>query len=201
MGYSNYREIEEVVKKFGLDTELGRLFRDTATIEPSAWLRETLSLFDFWPVNSEKAQAERLISPILLDAVRPFRTEISFFSGAALEAQAEADLAGATDFCLTLNPLKPYLDAPIISLISTKKVAAGEDKSYGLAQCAAQMLGAKFYNEARNKPLSSIYGCVTNGYSWQFMKLENDVYYIDNKIFTDLSEVLGVWRHIIKLYL
>ena len=42
---------------------------------------------------------------------------------------------------------------------------------------------------------------MTDGIEWQFMKLENDVYYIDNKIFTDLSEILGVWHHIIKLYL
>ena len=33
------------------------------------------------------------------------------------------------------------------------------------------------------------------------MKLENDVYYVDNKVFTDLREILGAWHHIIKLYL
>ncbi len=72
---------------------------------------------------------------------------------------------------------------------------------WGIAQCAAQMLGAKLYNEMEGKNIPFIYGCATDGIEWQFMKLENDIYYVDNKIFTDLREILGVWHYIINLYL
>ncbi len=85
--------------------------------------------------------------------------------------------------------------------MSGKKIAEYEDKSYGIAQCAAQLYGAKLFNESEKKTISTLYGCATDGIKWQFMKLENDVYYVDNKVFTDLREILGVWHHIIKLYL
>ena len=86
-------------------------------------------------------------------------------------------------------------------LICGRKIAQDEDKSYGIAQCAAQMYGAKLYNEMEGKDIPFIYGCATDGIEWQFMKLENNVYQLDNKIYTDLREVLGVWHYVIKLFL
>jgi hypothetical protein len=52
-----------------------------------------------------------------------------------------------------------------------------------------------------NRDVPFIYGCATDGIEWQFLKLENDVYDVDNKVFTTLSEILGVWHRIIELYL
>jgi hypothetical protein len=106
-------------------------------------------------------------------------------------------LSGECDFFFSLQPPKPVLDAPIISLAEAKN----EDMNWGQAQCAAQMLGAKLYNEAKHRNIPFIYGCATDGIEWQFMRLEDNIYYIDSKIFTELAEVLGVWHYIIKLYL
>ena len=106
MGYSNYRKIESVVEKFNLDVKCGRFINDIEPVKPGVWLRETLSLADFLPMTSEKAQAERIISPILLEAVRPFGTEISFFSGEDLTIKPANDLAGECDFCLARHPHK-----------------------------------------------------------------------------------------------
>ncbi len=197
MGYSNYRKIKTVIKKFNLDIKWGRFIDEVEPAEPSAWLKETLSLTDFLPLTNEKAKAERIISPILIEAVKPFREQISFFSGESLNIRPEDDLAGECDFFFALHPPKPYIDAPIISLAEAKD----EDMDWGIAQCAAQMLGAKLYNEMEGKNIPFIYGCATDGIEWQFMKLENDIYYVDNKIFTDLREILGVWHYIINLYL
>ncbi len=46
-----------------------------------------------------------------------------------------------------------------------------------------------------------LYGCATDGIEWRFMRFENNIFYVDTKIYTDLTEILGVWHHIIKLYL
>lgn len=73
--------------------------------------------------------------------------------------------------------------------------------NWGIAQCAAQMLGAKYFNEEKNKDIPFIFGCVTTGTDWQFLKFENDIYYVDTKIYTDLKEILGVWHHVINLFL
>ena len=198
MGYSNYKQIKSVVKKFNLDMRLLNLFNDEIeNIEPSSWLLETLQIAKGTPITNEKSKSERIVSPILLEVSRQYIDRISFFSGEALNVKPEDDLSGECDFFFALHPPKLYIDAPIISLAEAKD----EDMEWGIAQCAAQMLGAKFYNEAEGKDIPFIYGCATDGIEWQFMKLENDVYYVDNKVFTDLKEILGVWNYIIKLYL
>lgn len=197
MGYSNYRKIKTVIKKFNLGIEWGRFLDGIEPVEPGEWLKETLSLIDFLPLTNEKSKAERMISPILIEAVKPFKEQVSFFSGEDLNIRPEDDLSGECDFFFALHPPKPYIDAPIISLAEAKD----EDMDWGVAQCAAQMYGAKLYNEMEGKNIPFIYGCATDGIEWQFMKLENDVYHVDNKVFTDLKEILGVWHHIIKLYL
>jgi hypothetical protein len=197
MGYSNYRKIKSVIKKFNLDMMSVNLFTNVPAVEPSDWLKETLRRTETVLLTSEKAKSERVISPILTEVFENYRNRISFFSGEALNVKPEDDLAGECDFFFSLHPPKLYIDAPIISLAESKN----EDMQWGIAQCAAQMLGAKIYNETEGKKIQFIYGCATDGIEWQFMKLENDIYYVDNKVFTDLKEILGVWNHIIKLYL
>jgi hypothetical protein len=104
---------------------------------------------------------------------------------------------GECDFFFALHPPKPFMDAPMISLAESKD----EDMEWGVAQCAAQMYGAWRYNELEGKPLPMIYGCATDGLEWQFLKLEKGLYSIDRKPITNLSQVLGIWRYIIGLYL
>jgi hypothetical protein len=78
--------------------------------------------------------------------------------------------------------------------------AKDENMDYGIAQCAAQLYGAKLFNEAEEKNIPFLYGCATDGVEWIFMKFENNTFFIDNKIYTDIKEILGVWHHIIQLY-
>ena len=197
MGYSNYRKIKTVVKKFNLEVSWVSLFDQIESVEPSAWLAETLQISRLLPLTNEKTKSERVVSPILMEVSRNYLDKISFFSGEDLNIRPEDDLSGECDFFFALHPPKPFIDAPIISLAEAKD----EDMDWGIAQSAAQMYGAKLYNEMEGKKIPFIYGCATDGIEWQFMKLENDVYYVDNKVFTDLREILGVWHHIIKLYL
>ena len=197
MGYSNYRKIKTVVKKFNLEVSWVSLFDQIESVEPSAWLAETLQISRLLPLTNEKTKSERVVSPILMEVSRNYLDKISFFSGEDLNIRPEDDLSGECDFFFALHPPKPFIDAPIISLAEAKD----EDMDWGIAQSAAQMYGAKLYNEMEGKNIPFIYGCATDGIEWQFMKLENDVYYVDNKVFTDLREILGVWHHIIKLYL
>lgn len=197
MGYSNYRKIKTVVKKFNLEVSWTSLFDKINPVEPSAWLAETLEISKLLPLTNEKTKSERVVSPILMEVSRNYVDKVSFFSGEDLNIRPEDDLSGECDFFFALHPPKPFIDAPIISLAEAKD----EDMDWGIAQSAAQMYGAKLYNEMEGKDIPFIYGCATDGIEWQFMKLENDIYYVDNKVFTDLKEILGVWHHIIKLYL
>jgi len=196
MGYSNYKKIKTVAKKFNLTTQRERLFGNVIPIEPSAWLVEALQYMDFLPLTNEKSKSERIISPILIQIAKAYQDKVSFFSGEDLNVKPEDDLAGECDFFFALHPKKVYLETPIISLAEAKD----ENMEWGMAQCAAQLYGAKLFNEMEGHDIPILYGCATDGIEWQFIRFENNTFYIDNKIYTDLREILGMWHTIIQLY-
>ena len=197
MEYSNFMTIKTVSKKFNLDVTMSRLFDNVQIVEPSNWLLESLEMAEMMPLTNEKTKSERIVSPILLEIVKSYADKITLFSGENIDIRPEDDLSGACDFFFALHPPKPFIDVPIISLTEAKD----EDMEYGVGQCAAQMYGAKLYNDAEGKDIPVIYGCATDGVEWQFLKLENSCFNVDKKIYTNLQEILGVWHTILKFYL
>jgi hypothetical protein len=197
MGYSNYKNIKMVSKKFNIDVRLVNLFTTYDRVMPSDWLAKSLEMASTMPLSNEKTKSERIVSPILLEVVQSYKDTITLFSGEIIDVDSTQDLSGACDFFFGLHPPKPFIDTPIISLTEAKD----EDMEYGIGQCAAQLYGAKLFNEADNKNIPVLYGCATDGVEWQFLRFENNTFYIDSKIYTDLQEILGVWHHIIKFYI
>ncbi len=197
MGYSKFKKLKEVTKTFGLNAEKVDLFQAIKPIKSSNWLKMTLSKAKLVPLNNEKTKLERIVSPILVEVAEAYVDSITLFSGEELPIDSDRDLSGECDFFFVLAPRKPYIECPIISLVEAKN----EDMDYGIAQCAAQLYGAKLFNESEGKNFPILYGCATDSVQWQFLRFENNVFYIDNKIYTNLPEILGVWHHIIKSYL
>ncbi len=197
MGYSNFKKIQQVTKRFSLDVEYDVLFPSIIPHQPTAWLSESLRRAKLSPPTNEKSKAERIVSPILMEVLETYAGKISFFSGENIDIDATNDLSGACDFFFALHPPKPYIDAPIISLAESKD----EDMEWGVAQCAAQMYGAYLFNQKEGKNIPILYGCATDGVEWKFMRFENNVFYIDNRVYIDLREILGVFHHIINTYL
>jgi hypothetical protein len=72
----------------------------------------------------------------------------------------------------------------------------------GIPQCAAQLVGAKKYNEKRGKVSDVVYGCVTTGYDWIFMRLIHNIIEIDTKKYYlgNLPELLGVFQTIVNKF-
>ncbi|MEM9849500.1 MAG: hypothetical protein AAF847_16555 [Bacteroidota bacterium] len=197
MGYSNFKKIRTVIKRFDLDMQLVSLFDNPALVEPSAWLEETMRKAYNTPLINEKSKAERIVSPILMEVADQYSDQISFFSGEALNIDSDQDLSGACDFFFSLHPPKLYMDAPIISLAESKD----EDMEWGIAQCAAQMYAASVFNQKEGKNIAVIYGCATDGIEWQFLKYENRFFYVDKRPRTNLKEILGIWHSIMNIYL
>jgi hypothetical protein len=177
MGYSHYKKIEQVTKKFGLSAKRNDLFDNIMPIEPSVWLVETLKKAKLVPLRNEKVKSERIVSPILMDIAQHFEDSITLFSGEELLINMEQDLSGECDFFFTKIPQSAYLEAPIISLTEAKD----EDMDYGIAQCAAQLYAAKLFNEMEGKDFPILYGCATDGVEWKFMRFVDNVFYIDNQ--------------------
>ncbi len=195
MGYSKFKKLKEVTKKFGLAAKRQNLFQSIVSKQPSSWLLDTLEFAKLVPLRNEKVKSERIVSPILIEVAKVFEENVTLFSGEDLSIDADKDLSGECDFFFTLIPQSIYLESPIISISAQKFM------SESIAQCAAQLYGAKLFNEMEGKNFPVLYGCATNGNDWQFIRFENNTFYIDNKIYTDLQEILGVWHHIIQLYI
>lgn len=69
-------------------------------------------------------------------------------------------------------------------------------------QCGAEMYAARLFNEQKNEPYRIIYGAVTDGYEWVFLKLEENTLFIDKERYylRNLSELLGVLKTIMDFY-
>jgi hypothetical protein len=66
----------------------------------------------------------------------------------------------------------------------------------GWGKCVAQMVAAQIFNTNKGKPLSIIYGGVTNGKLWQFLKLEGKDVTIDRHEYyvTPVERILGILK-------
>jgi hypothetical protein len=62
------------------------------------------------------------------------------------------------------------------------------------------MVAAQLYNQGREQVIPVIYGCVTSGRLWQFLKLEGNVITIDptNYSLMPLQKILGILKWILS---
>lgn len=194
MTYSKFT-LEDVEQTFHLQETTEKLFLDIPKLQPTQWLLDTLHKAKLMPAKSEKSRSELLIMPILLTIAEKNEHIITIFSGENLEGDIDKGLNGECDFILSKSPKSFSLKAPIFGLVEAKQNII--ENSMG--QCVAQMLGAKLFNDRKDNVIPVIFGCVSNGDVWQFMKLEqfritidNQKYYLDN-----LEELLGVMQLII----
>lgn len=58
------------------------------------------------------------------------------------------------------------------------------------------MLGAMLFNQQEGRPISTIFGCVTTGEAWQFLKLEDGIISVDSeRYYIDaVGTLLHVWQ-------
>ncbi|MEM9543705.1 MAG: hypothetical protein AAGA60_29975 [Cyanobacteria bacterium P01_E01_bin.42] len=195
MPYSKFT-LAKAVENFQLDLVEGdRFFPEIAPVNPSALLEETLRETIPWAiaVGSEKARSEGIINPVLLEVKRQLKGQISVFSGEEFSVQPEFDLTGYVDFLISRSPEQLFIKAPAIVLVEAKK----EDLKPGLGQCLAEMVAAQRFNQQKKQAIATIYGTVTSGTVWRFLKLEGQTVAIDLNDYPlpPVEQILGflVW--------
>jgi hypothetical protein len=199
MGYSNYKNLKQTLKKLELEEFDVALFAEIHPVEPSAWLTQSLAIAEKTPLTNEKSKAERVISPILLEVALHYESQITLYSGEDLTVDVSRDLAGECDFFFSKHPRKSVMQAPIITFVEAKD----EDFEYGQAQCAAQMYASLIFNEQEGKPIPYVYGCAVTAGEWKFLKLEKGKLLIDPKTYylVEIPKILGIFHQIIQSFL
>ena len=192
MSYSDF-SLSSVRKIFQLKLiEKADLFVDCSELQPSSLLSEILkeNLSLALASNTEKSRSEMLIAPILIGLRRQCFNRIGIFSGVNFSVDTSQGLNGNCDFLISYSVNLLLITAPIITLVEAKK----EDLNGGLGQCIAEMIAAQCFNQREENEIKEIYGVVTSGTVWKFMKLiDRDVwidlteYYLDN-----LPKILGI---------
>lgn len=196
MAYSDFT-LEKLKKQFNLGHERTELFtKPNRTTEPSAGLLNDLAVNRNFSTFSEKAKSEFLIVPILRELYQQNQGRFTIFSGMAFDVTDS--LNGYCDYILSQDSRSITVDAPVFCLVEAKSRGVEE----GLGQCGAEMYAAWLFNQEAGKPVSAIFGAVTNGFDWLFLRYEGDKLQIDIDRFYlgELPQLLGALQTVVDTY-
>lgn len=196
MSYSKFK-LSEVIENFNLTYSEENLFAKAKPLKMSdKWysVLETgieISL----PFGSEDARKSGIVYPILMDLRERNNKEVMVYAGLSLNADSKLGLNGECDFILARTKLTKMISAPIFTMVEAER----HDFELGQGQCAAQMVGASVYNTKHKTPKSVIYGSITTGFGWQFMRLTDKELCLDTKIYSleKIDEIVGIFQYIV----
>jgi len=196
MSYSDF-DLKKIKSLFKLNiTESEDLFSSVEEAEISSFLSEILkqNVPLALAMATEKACSELIIVNILLELKK--QSDISFFSGIEFNVDREKGLNGFCDFLISRSSEQFFLEAPVVALVEAKN----EKIVSGLGQCIAEMTAAKIYNEREDQAVSCIYGAVTTGHAWKFLKLESNTAYIDIEDYyiKNPGKIIGILNYMVK---
>jgi hypothetical protein len=198
MAYNKFT-INQIRKQFGIEiSESPNLFGTVPAVAPSEILRTLLT--SYIPlaeaIGTEKAKSEFIVAPILAELRSLARQQISLFSGLEFNVNEGEGLTGRCDFIISASPLQLSLTSPILMMVEAKN----DNINDGLGQCMAEMVAAQRFNQQEGNETTAIYGCVTTGSIWRFLKLEDKHIWVDDTQYViQMPEVvLGILVHIVR---
>lgn len=194
MSYSQFT-LATVKKTFNLTTsEEVDIFTEIPAIKSSDFLTEILQYNIPLALgsNTEKARSEMIISPILIEVRKQLNASFNLFSGVEFDVEPEKGLVGYCDFILSRSPEMLFIVSPVVMLVEAKN----ENINSGLGQCVAEMVAAQLFNQREQNPIDTIYGVVTTGTNWKFLRLIDRQIEIDLKEYylSEIDKILGILK-------
>ncbi len=197
MAYSKFTLIE-ALRRFELTLdESVDLFAPAPIRPPDELLRVTLE--ENTPLalalQTEKARSELIVTPILLEVRRSAPGPVGFFSGIAFDVDEKQGLSGICDYLLSQTREQAFVKAPVLAVVETKN----ENLKPGYGQCIAAMVAARIFNERDDAPVGAIYGAVTSGDIWKFLKLDGPTVYLDRATYylDRIDAILGILQSVV----
>jgi hypothetical protein len=213
MAYNNF-SLQSAIDQFELNLLDSRFCEHLNPVTPPP---DFMAIFEqYLPLaqraKSEKAKSELLVSPILVEVRRSVNNQIELFSGEEFNVDKEQGLNGFCDFLFSKSTVPYIIKAPVIMLVEAKKgeldIGLGQpatlcsevSSEQSVAVCVAEMVAAQIFNAKVGQEISTIYGCVTSGKLWQFLKLTDKNVTIDiNEYYvTPVDRILGILKWMIE---
>ena len=196
MAYSEF-SLRDAVDRFKLTiVDVPDLFSDAVEIAPGAML--TAILPEFLPlafsINTEKARSELVIAPLLAALRFQLDHRFSIFSGIDFTVDASQGLSGYCDFILSRSAEQQYLQSPVAAIVEAKN----ENLKAGLGQCVAELVAAQLFNEREGQSGNEVFGAVTSGSVWRFLRLTGSRLELDQQEhhIGKLPKLLGILAYI-----
>lgn len=198
MSYEEFT-LEQITSDFGLTIEENvDLFADAPDMQLDEYFLRYLhnNIPLAVAIATEKAKSEMIVAPILIELRRMLNNQISLFSGVKFNVDNTRGLNGFCDFLVSRDRQQSFIKSPVIALVEAKN----DNLKSGYAQCMAEMVAARIFNERNGKEMENIFGVVTNGNQWKFLKLNRDVVYIDLSDYYIINpeKIMGILMSTVK---
>ncbi|MDE0015969.1 MAG: hypothetical protein OXU51_07280 [Candidatus Poribacteria bacterium] len=198
MAYSNFT-LDAALEAFDLEeVDATGIFAASELVKPSELLTSVLArnIPLALAVGTEKVKSELIVANVLVELREQLEHRVSFFSGIEFNVDADAGLTGVCDFMISLSPRQFSLKAPIIILVEPKK----DDMLVGVGQCVAEMVAAQRFNAEEGNDIAHIYGTITSGIDWIFLKLDGKQLYIDMAPYqiAQCDKILGILASMVE---
>ena len=198
MSYSNFT-LKRIKAEFDINVVENRdLFSMIGEVEVSNYLKTTLNYNVplALAISTEKARSEMIISNVLIELKKLLNDEIGLFSGINLDVDKDRDLNGFCDYIISKSSEQFYLNSPIVAIVEAKN----EQLTSGLGQCIAEMIASKIFNENEGNNVDKIYGAVTTGNTWKFLKYIDNTAYIDKLEYhiANVNMIMGIFVKMVR---
>jgi len=192
MAYTDFTVLE-LRRQFGVGLRAEKLFAESVSIEPTEWLRQSIRMGLTVGIINERARAERLATPVLLELCT--RTNCAFSVHSAAIPDAAQVSGGNNSFTCSLNRLQDFITPPVF-LVMNISYRETEEELLPLLQ---QLIAARRLNELAGCPTQPLYGCSTTGVEWRFLKYEGTEFILDENRYylAQLPALLGALQAIV----
>jgi hypothetical protein len=197
MAFSDFH-YPDVLQQFGLTLQtVPDLFTGVPGVAPGPILLASMPIGIRLgtSAHTEASRATWMVGPVLSDFWARYNGQICLIGGAEFAADPAARLNGYCDFLLCRAPQQPEIMSPVLLIFEAKRDSIPD----GLGQCIAGLVGAQRFNTRHNTPIDPIYGCVTTGSLWKFLRLSGSAITLDltEYTITQVDRLLGILTHIV----
>ncbi|NJK82936.1 MAG: hypothetical protein HC912_03095 [Saprospiraceae bacterium] len=194
--YSDFT-LDHLQEIFGIKTQYEEFSLQAQPFAVPDWLPELFDATKGLPNATEKAKSEFYITPILTAFFQANNHKFQYFSGYTFDVDKQKALRGRCDYLLTKSQTL-NIDVPVFAIFEAKD----DSLNHWYGQCGAEMYAAQLFNAKKGKPIHIIYGAVSNGLTWQFLRLTDLLLEVDTRLYTieNHEVLLGTLQTIINFY-
>ncbi|WP_229425936.1 hypothetical protein [Lusitaniella coriacea] len=199
MSYSEF-SFEDLKNKLNLNLrEVEAIIERIEPRKPSLLIQETLkeNLPIALGIDTEKARSEMILAPVLIELRKQCNRQVSLFSSIDLNIDKSKGLNRVCDFIISHSSEQLFLNSPVFTVVEAKN----DNIKSGIPQCISEMVAAQIFNRKKNNSIPCIYGTVTTGSIWKFIKLQNDDVEIEMRehFIENLESLLGILVEIVRV--